>query len=419
MADFSRRTSRWQMPADTAQGRRECALRIRQRQPAITRHQGRPAGATAAPQMLPDTLPSSLRSRPRCHAQRDPFSALVACGCTIATKSAARSARAPRGIISRTTPSSNVMSRSGCPRRSFRATTTGPGHHPQGLAEQRFSRRQPAKAPYIVAVHDAGVSASSAYLVMEYLPGGTLEPYTRPGHAEAGTGSPRDHVQSAPARSITLAAPASSIATSSRPTCSTSGMAKPKVCDFGAAYWAKDDSTQVMDIGSLAYMAGALPPLGDARRPTSTRTGDRLFGCSPGNSHSRADSPASLMPDPQQRPAAPLRTCVPTCRPRSKRSSAHDRPQPRRTFRRLACVLAALSRTAAQPRPTPPTRAKEAGPGRLYVTRQRYPARRSPAGAQLWNCCASRASTGAARHRPRAGGHGRQILLPCCSREAR
>ena len=34
--------------------------------------------------------------------------------------------------------------------------------------------------PYIVAVYDAGVSPSSAYLVMEYLPGGTLEPFCSP-----------------------------------------------------------------------------------------------------------------------------------------------------------------------------------------------------------------------------------------------
>jgi eukaryotic-like serine/threonine-protein kinase len=113
------------------------------------------------------------------------------------------------------------------------------------------------KHPYIVEVYDAAVGTDYAYLIMEYLPRGTLEPYVRP-----------DTLKSVPevleiafkcASALDYACRAGIVHRDIKPAnLQYIGPGEAKVADFGAAYWSKEDSTQVMDIGSLAYMAPEL-----------------------------------------------------------------------------------------------------------------------------------------------------------------
>lgn len=111
--------------------------------------------------------------------------------------------------------------------------------------------------PYIVEVFDAGVGHDTAYLVMEYLPGGTLEPFTRPDHLK-----PIDEVMEIVykcASALDYACRAGIIHRDVKPAnLQYVGPGQAKVADFGAAYWMKEDATQIMDIGSLFYMAPEL-----------------------------------------------------------------------------------------------------------------------------------------------------------------
>ena len=113
--------------------------------------------------------------------------------------------------------------------------------------------------PYIVEVYDAGFGSDSAYLVMEYLPHGTLDPYTR-----ADNLLPVAEVLEIAykcASALDYACRAGVIHRDIKPAnLQRLGPGAAKVGDFGAAYWTKGshDSTQVMDIGSLAYMAPEL-----------------------------------------------------------------------------------------------------------------------------------------------------------------
>lgn len=113
--------------------------------------------------------------------------------------------------------------------------------------------------PYIVEVFDAGFGDNSAYLVMEYLPHGTLEPFTRPNNLK-----PVSEVLDIAykcASALDYACRAGIVHRDIKPAnLQVVGLGQAKVCDFGAAYWSKgnNDATQVMDIGSLAYMAPEL-----------------------------------------------------------------------------------------------------------------------------------------------------------------
>ncbi len=113
------------------------------------------------------------------------------------------------------------------------------------------------KHPYIVDIFDAGTGPDSAWLVMEYLPNGTLEPYTKP-----------DRLKPVPevleiiykcASALDYACRNGIVHRDIKPAnLQYVGPGEAKVADFGAAYWTRDDATQVMDIGSLAYMAPEL-----------------------------------------------------------------------------------------------------------------------------------------------------------------
>lgn len=113
------------------------------------------------------------------------------------------------------------------------------------------------KHPYIVEVFDAGIDPDTAWLVMEYLPGGTLDPFTRPDRLK-----PLQEVLEIVykcASALDYACRNGIVHRDVKPAnLQYVGPGEVKVGDFGAAYWNKDESTQVMDIGSLAYMAPEL-----------------------------------------------------------------------------------------------------------------------------------------------------------------
>ena len=112
--------------------------------------------------------------------------------------------------------------------------------------------------PYIVEIFDAGFGDEAAWLAMEYLPGGTMEPFTRPENLKPVAEVLEIAYKCASA--LDYACRAGIIHRDIKPAnLQYVGPGQAKVCDFGAAYWAQDDSaTQVMDIGSLAYMAPEL-----------------------------------------------------------------------------------------------------------------------------------------------------------------
>ena len=113
--------------------------------------------------------------------------------------------------------------------------------------------------PYIVEIFDAGFGDRGAYLVMEYLAHGTLEPFTRPDNLKP-VAEVLDIAYKC-ASALDYACRAGIVHRDIKPAnLQVVGPGEAKVCDFGAAYWSKNnnDSTQVMDIGSLAYMAPEL-----------------------------------------------------------------------------------------------------------------------------------------------------------------
>lgn len=110
---------------------------------------------------------------------------------------------------------------------------------------------------YIVETFDAGINDHGAYLAMEYLPHGTLEPFTRPGQLKP-VGEILEIAYKC-ASALDYANRAGIIHRDIKPAnLQYMGPGEVKVADFGAAYWNQQEATQVLDIGSLAYMAPEL-----------------------------------------------------------------------------------------------------------------------------------------------------------------
>jgi len=107
--------------------------------------------------------------------------------------------------------------------------------------------------PYIVEVHEAGLSDDLAYLVMEYVTGGTLQTRVRPDRLlpvesvteiiyKVCSALEYASTQGLLHRDIK---PANILLTSEQ---------EPKVTDFGACYWLASDVTQVADVGTLPFI---------------------------------------------------------------------------------------------------------------------------------------------------------------------
>lgn len=238
--------------------------------------------------------------------------------------------------------------------------------------------------PYIVAVYDAGVSASSAYLVMEYLAGGTLEPYTKP-----------DNLKTVPevleimykcASALDYACHAGIVHRDIKPAnLQYVGFGEAKVCDFGAAYWATDDSTQVMDIGSLAYMAPELFRHWVTPQADIYALGIVLFQLLTGQRPFRADTPAALMYQILNGDPPLISTFRPDLPPalehlvsRMIARSLEDR------FPDWATVLAALSELLPKLEEASPTKGKKPAQAELYDQLRQLPLLADLNGAQLW-----------------------------------
>lgn len=111
--------------------------------------------------------------------------------------------------------------------------------------------------PYIVQVFDAGIGENMAYLAMEYLPEGTLDRFTKPDTLKP-VGEVLEIAYKC-ASALDYACRAGIIHRDIKPAnLQYVGVGQAKVADFGAAYWSRGDTTQVMDICSLAYMAPEL-----------------------------------------------------------------------------------------------------------------------------------------------------------------
>jgi predicted Ser/Thr protein kinase len=141
----------------------------------------------------------------------------------------------------------------------FRRDSDG-GEAPQQVRKAWLNEVRMAgtlKHPYIVEVFDAAVGPDYAYLVMEYLPGGTLEPFVKPDQLKPVAEVLEIAFKCASA--LDYACRAGIVHRDIKPAnLQYIAPGEVKVTDFGAAYWSKEDSTQVMDIGSLAYMAPEL-----------------------------------------------------------------------------------------------------------------------------------------------------------------
>jgi alkylhydroperoxidase family enzyme len=159
------------------------------------------------------------------------------------------------------------------------------------LNEMRLAGR--LKHPYILAIHEAGSEDGHSFLVMEYLAGGTLSPFTSPesllppsrvadivfkvSHAlEYANTQGLLHRDVKPAN-VLLA-----------------GDGTPKIADFGAAYLSGGEHTQVIGVGTLAFMApehfeGAEPSVQHDIYATGVMAYNLLSGAFPHKSETQAE----------------------------------------------------------------------------------------------------------------------------------
>ncbi len=108
--------------------------------------------------------------------------------------------------------------------------------------------------PHIVAIYDAVVEADSGYIVMEYVPGGTLEQHTSPDRL-----LPIDKIVEIVFKCTRALSYANQLGVTHRDikpgNILQSGPTDIKISDFGLALSSELESTQVTGIGSPAYMS--------------------------------------------------------------------------------------------------------------------------------------------------------------------
>ena len=108
--------------------------------------------------------------------------------------------------------------------------------------------------PHIVQIYDAVVTDQMSYIVMEYVPGGTLEPYCEAGHL-----LPIDKIIEIvfkASRALDFANRQGVTHRDIKPAnILLAGGTDIKISDFGSAIMSSGDTTQVSGIGSPAYMS--------------------------------------------------------------------------------------------------------------------------------------------------------------------
>ena len=194
-------------------------------------------------------------------------------------------------------------------------------HDAQGLRRRGLARRQARTIPHIVEIYDAVVEPDHSYLVMEYVPGTTLEAHSGVSTPAAAAQGGRDHLQVRSARSSTPSSTASSTATSSRATSCSRRRARPR--------WATSARRSSTGPGTTPRRsrASARPPTcrpsrcawrRSTSRPTSTRSASPCTACSPAGcpttrpatsalTHAILNTPPPPPADAAARPAAAAR----------------------------------------------------------------------------------------------------------------
>ncbi|MDO8933202.1 MAG: serine/threonine-protein kinase [Rhodocyclaceae bacterium] len=112
--------------------------------------------------------------------------------------------------------------------------------------------------PHIVQIYDAVADADPSYIVMEYVPGGTLEPYTKPDNLLPLADIVEIIFKCS--RALEFAQRIGVIHRDLKPAnilrgSAAAGATDIKISDFGAALSINSDQTQVSGIGSPAYMS--------------------------------------------------------------------------------------------------------------------------------------------------------------------
>ncbi|MCL2591185.1 MAG: serine/threonine-protein kinase [Betaproteobacteria bacterium] len=112
------------------------------------------------------------------------------------------------------------------------------------------------KHPHIIQIYDAVVDADNAYVAMEYVPGGTLEPLAQPGRL-----APFERVIEIIfkcTRALDYAFHEGITHRDIKPAnilLSTAEGSDIRISDFGAAFQATGEVTQIANLGSPAYMS--------------------------------------------------------------------------------------------------------------------------------------------------------------------
>lgn len=164
-------------------------------------------------------------------------------------------------------------------------------HEHLWLNEMRLAGR--LKHPYILEIYEAGTEGGQSFLVMEFLSGGTLSSYTSPD-----TLLPPSRVADIVfkvSHALEYANTQGLLHRDVKPAnVLLADDGTPKISDFGAAYLLDEEHTQVIGVGTLAFMApehfeGAEPSVQQDIYATGVMTYNLLSGAYPHKSESQAD----------------------------------------------------------------------------------------------------------------------------------
>jgi hypothetical protein len=147
--------------------------------------------------------------------------------------------------------------------------------------------------PYILEIHEAGTEGGQSFLVMEFLSGGTLATYTS--HDTLLPPSRVADVVFKLCHALEYANTQGMLHRDVKPAnVLLAADGTPKISDFGAAYLVGEEHTQVIDVGTLAYMPpehfeGAEPSVQHDIYATGVMAYNLLTGAFPHNAQAQAD----------------------------------------------------------------------------------------------------------------------------------